>query len=289
MQLGAEALKAKGIYLQFFRVSDWIHVLGLTLLGFIFASGSDIVFRNLFLSLLISSLYLAFGYSLNDYFDIYARHRGANDTPLPVPFKKALILSLLALILNCFISLSFSIYIFWLVIAGATLAWLYSATPLRLKERPFWELICNSLGFSILFLVGFASAGAIDVQAILMTIFIFLLFLPLQLIHELNDLRQDCSKGINTTAVKFGIIISFNLIFLFLALLIGYTFILHYLLKTARLFWLTILFCAALAFILLRRLDRHSRRLDTRRLKLDVRYICIVYGLGVLGAFLFSR
>jgi len=277
------------MYLQFFRVFDWVHVLGLTMLGFIFASGTNINPFRFIIALLISALYLAHGYSLNECFDVIIKHKPNRRNLFSeslIPFRVTMISSYVVLFLNGGISFLFSKHIFVLVLMGAVFAWLYSVPPLRLKEKPFLGILCNSLGFSVLFLIGFSSVKTIDAQAILMTVFIFLLFLPIQLIHEINDLEDDKTEGIDTIAVKFGVRTTFYLITLFLIILIGYAYILYHLLNIMIYFLLiTTFFSLALTLYLFRRFDRHSGKLNTQRLKINVRYLCIIYGMGILLSF----
>lgn len=279
-------------YLQFFRVFDWAHVLGLTILGFVYASRIKINISYLIIALLISSLYLAHGYSLNEYFDVYVYKKKNKKNYLDnlMPFKTAIVSSYIVLLLNSLVSLYFSRPIFVLVLIGAFLAWLYSAPPLRLKGNSFWGLFSNSLGFSILFLLGYGSAKSIDIQAILVTSFIFFLFLPIQLIHELNDLEDDALNDIKTFAVRRGVRGTLNLTTFFLIVLMCWSYILWYFfLMPPTVFLMTILFSLALIFYLFRRFDKLSNRLNTYKFKINARYICIIYGIAILIGFLFSK
>lgn len=273
-------------YLKFFRVSDWVHILGLTVLGFCFASEGKAVFYNVFFALLVSSLYLAHGYALNECFDtiINSRYPQGNF----IPFQTAILFSYAVLVLNLFISFHFSKNIFGLVIIGTILAWLYSAPPVRAKKKLFLGFLFNSIGFSILFLIGYASLKMIDMRAILMTVFFIFLFFPIELIHELNDFEKDRLGGINTIVVKFGMPASFFLIVISAIILIGYTYLVYFLFNISiALFGLTVLFSIALILYLFKQFDKHKGKFDTDRLKLHIRYICIIYGIGILVSFYF--
>ena len=268
--------------LVFFRIKDWIHVLGLVVLGFVCGSGWNIEFGAFILSLLIGSLHLAYGYSLNDCFDININYKFLKGKDL-FPFKKAIILSLSALMINCLVCLLFFTKGLILVGLGAVLGWIYSAPPTRLKNVPVLGLFCNSMAFSVLFLMGYCVNKNFDTTSLAWTFFIFFLFLPIQLIHELNDMEEDKLKKISTTACRYGIKITLNLILFSFLILIGWALFLNYLLGTSiYLFFITIIFSILMFWSLLKRSINNRTHIKTFKLKLHARYLIILYGVGIL-------
>jgi len=190
----------KNIFVKSCRIKDWIHILGLPLLGIIYASRYSLFTHKSLLALIISSLYLAHGYSLNNYFDlkynIFIPQRGA---------RKILFFSYFLLFINCIISYFYSLSIFLLLIIGDIAGLIYSAPPLRFKKNIFLNLFLNSFGFSLLFLIGFISANqAITISSIIMTSFFGLHFVPLQLIHQISHLEEDRNQHIPTFYNKHG-------------------------------------------------------------------------------------
>ncbi len=268
-------------YLIFFRIKDWVHVLGLVVLGFVCGSGWKIEFGIFILSLLIGSLHLAYGYSLNNCFDINVNYRFLKDKDI-FSFKRAMLLSHYILVINCLICLFFFKRGLALVISGAVLAWIYSAPPTRLKNVPVLGLFCNSMAFGVLFLMGYCINDKLDIRSIVWTFFILILFLPVQLIHELNDIKDDRLKKINTTVSKYGVKGTLDLISFFLLILIGWALLLNYLSVTSiYLFFLTIIFSISMSCFLFKRTSKGGTYIETFKLKLQARYLVILFGIGM--------
>lgn len=166
------------LILIFIRIKDWLHILGLAVLGAVFYYNSAIKPYHLLPGLLVSSLYLAHGFSLNNFFDVTIDQSiGKRFLPLnPIFHKRFLVISYALLFINCLISLQISQMVFWLVITGSALGVIYSAPPLRLKRHTFLNIALNSLGFSIIFLIGFFSASNDATLSVLMMSILFVLF-----------------------------------------------------------------------------------------------------------------
>jgi 4-hydroxybenzoate polyprenyltransferase len=173
-----------------------------------------------------------------------------------------------------------------LVIFGGLIGFLYSAYPLRLKEIPFLGLICNSLCFTPLFIIGYLSIKSLDLKALLMTVFIFILLLPIDLIHQLNDAQVDKSKNFRTTAIACGIKKTIGLIIISLFFLNSWLLIISRYLKISH-FFLFLTFCFSLWVIiyLIKKFYNYGNDISKYKIKLKLRYLFIIYGIGLLIGF----
>jgi len=168
---------------NFFRVRQWLHVLGLVFLGHLYCGPAFFNLKALCFSIVIGFFYLAHGYTLNDIFD--------NQIKISIPKRGAFALSLCALILSLAGSAVLSRTALQCVILGHLAGMFYSAPPFRFKNRLFLDLIFNSLSFVPLFLIGYAGGKMIDPNALIFSFIIFLYFLPVQLMHEMQDFQID--------------------------------------------------------------------------------------------------
>jgi len=274
-------------YVNFFRIFDWVHLLGVTFLGLFYVSNSVSLLAALF-ALFISSLYLAYGYSLNEVFDTATEGRCGKKTLTSNCFSvnKGVFLSSIPLVFVIIFSLLHSKEMFLAVIFGVVLGWVYSAPPVRLKSKALAGLFCNSLCFCPLFLIGALSSRRMSHELLGMAVYIGLVMLPLQLIHELDHKSADSSQGINTTICKYGLIKGLYLILFSLVFLTGWTVLLWYFFAVHIIFvFLTLLFSIALCRILFIRYDSKKNSLNTYLLKIRARYIALIYGIAIFFIF----
>ena len=271
--------------LNFFRVRDWFHVLGLSFLGFAYAYAFQFSLSSLLLSFIASLLYIAHGYSLNETIDtiIAVKHsEGEFKNKKKFSFKTALALSYIPLLINLTFSVLFLKKILLLIIAGALLAYLYSAAPFRFKSAPFMDLVVNSAGFSILFLIGYCSLKPLDKNSLLITVLFFLLFIPLQLIHELAHFEKDKSENVITTVVRYGIPISLKLFFLsLLPFAIWPLFLWHLQILSIYAFMISFLFSAYI-FLRFGKILKNRANINMNDLRIHTRFLTIFYGLCLL-------
>jgi 4-hydroxybenzoate polyprenyltransferase len=176
-------------FANFIRFGDWIYITGLAFFGLFYAS--DMI--NLYdvgIIFLISSLYLAHGYTLNDYFDLGNSNR--------------LVVSLSFLISNLAISFSYSRTVLLFVTCGALIGLLYSGRPFRMKRIIPLNFLLNSVGFSILFAIGFVSNKTISPDLWLLLIYMALALLPPQTVHLLAHRRDyEISKTRTILLIRF--------------------------------------------------------------------------------------
>lgn len=277
----------------FIRIKDWLHILGLTILGIVFYSSSSLFTYGSLSALIVSSLYLAHGFSLNNYFDIgIDQFLGKKFIPANQrSHKKLLTLSYMLFLINCLISAKISLLVLYLVALGLIIGLIYSAWPFRLKRLTFSNILLNSLGFSIIFLIGFASVSkTITLPAIMMTVLFALVFIPLQIIHHISHSEADKKGNIQTIYNRYDFKITifffdFSLLILTLwSLLIG---ILKN--KYIFIFYLTFLFCFLL-FHFMQRMKKSKKSLDESALetRLLFRKICLAYGIILFFILYFS-
>jgi len=176
---------------KFYRVSEWIHLLGLCLIGFVY-SPEDFHLGALPLPIVASSFYLAFGFSSNTVLEGYPSMK----TPM-----KRLLLSFSPGLLCLLVSYFSSAYMVLTFFICIVLSVLYSAPFPRLKNVPFIGLFLNSSLFTAPFLAGYFTAGGqFNVIFILLFAMVFSFVVPFQLVHEMEHLRDDTALGYRTTA-----------------------------------------------------------------------------------------
>ena len=168
---------------EIYRVKDWYYYLGFILIGFFLTSS---FYSRLLIFLLFGSFLLAYAFSFNDFWD---------------EGKKAYFLFPLLLSILLFISLN----IMQIVLASIFLfiVTVYSAKPLRLKSKPFFSSLCNGIGFSLLFLIGYCVIN-LDLNGIIFFFFFLCFNMVSQFIHEAVDIDKDREKRILTTGVLLG-------------------------------------------------------------------------------------
>jgi 4-hydroxybenzoate polyprenyltransferase len=170
-------------FIEVYRVRHWYYYLGFILLGFSLVSPLKL---GLLTPLLLGAFLLAYAYSFNDFCD-------EREKPYYI-FPLALTILMLP-----FLNFSqFILALFFLFIVTA-----YSGRSVRLKSKPFLSSLCNGIGFSILFLLGY-SVRAVDFIALLFFLLFFSFNMVSQFIHEVVDLSEDKKNKIITTAVFLG-------------------------------------------------------------------------------------
>jgi len=165
-----------------FRIKDWVHYLGYTLIGSTLARNFNI------LNLIVTSFLLAYAYSFNDYYDKKTK-------------KKYFFIPLIFYFILLPFLPTFSTLVSMLFFILFTV---YSHPKTWLEGRPYISTISNSIGFTLLLLLPFQRAT--DVLAHFpFIIIIFLLNTAAQLLHEIVDYKEDRRINKITTTVKLGI------------------------------------------------------------------------------------
>jgi len=254
-------------YIDFLRIKDWFYLIGIALLGFLYGIKVLNLF-DIFILFLISSLYLAHGYTLNNCFGIRNLSKGLH-------FKTGLFISFFLFAMNCLISFLFSKTIFLLVIAGGFIGLLYSAKPFRLKENLVSNFILNSLGFSILFLIGFGLNKSLSVESWLLFLYIALFMVPHQVVHILSHRNEYKLRNYNLIKLFYPSL----LILTFWSLIIFYIFSI-----TPFLFILTVAFSAIQAYIFKSKL--HEK--NFKKIRILMRVVSMAFGVLMMLILIFA-
>lgn len=264
--------------LIFYRLSDWAHVLGISLLGFAYAFTNGSGLSGLFLCILVSSLYLSWGYSFNRYFDGPIAEESQTLFLTSIPAIGFLVISYLI-----------SDILFFLLLSGLIMNILYSAPPFLLKTKPVFDLILNSLCFTILFLIGtFSAGGGLGFNTISLGIFVGIIILPFQLVHELAHLSEDKSNNILNLAQRLGVENTLAFASLMTAMIVLVGFILWQINVINHLMLIVTLGLSITIAHNLIGLGKHRIQLDNfKGIRMRLRNVAIVYGCLVLFSFIF--
>jgi len=269
------------------RIKDWLHMLRLTFLGMMHASGELPRPQEFLVVLTVASLYLAHGYGVNDCFD---RHY---DTRLKKSaFRKNLVALYVVLLVNLVLSfLCLNPLVVGLVFFGGFLGFLYSAPPLRLKRKIFFNIPLNSMGFALLFLIGSVSAqGKITLSAAMVMFFFAFIFVPLQLIHFVAHADEDRADGIPTLYNRYGPQVTTYVVCGSLVLIVIWPLVSFLPVTQAYpLFFSSVLFSVALFLIFRRFLPSGASDQKIRAgVRLAFRALTAVFGLVAAAIFYFQ-
>lgn len=187
---------------KIYRINSWYYYLGFVLIGLAITSPINL---QLFKYIMLSSFLLAYAFSINDFYDECQKR-----------FYFIFPFILLFIFLPFFNMAQIIISIFFILIVT-----LYSVPQVRLKTIPFISSLCNGLGFSMIFLVGYLNIPYFDLKGVLFMFYLFSFEMIAQLIHEIVHFNEDKKNNFITTAVFLGKTRTkkFCYIFLFLALL----------------------------------------------------------------------
>jgi len=275
-------------YAGFLKFKDWWYLNGIFVIG-VFSDGYwDIKPHYIILGLIASSSYLASGYSLNEYHDhIKNKFRQAGRD------GAAFIVIPYILIGSCLLAAFYiSTASFLIVLLGFFVSWLYSSVPFRLKRFYLPRLFLNSLGFSIIFLLGVSLSGVYSARSWMLFLFVLILFFPLELIHTLEDIESDIKSGLKTPPVIFGIestvfsvLAFFILLMLFAAQLYFRRFVSIYFLIVSSVSFFTI---ALMVFARLARYLEDDNQKLFAGIKQKTRIVMVFFGLSLLLLLLFN-
>jgi len=193
-------------FLKYYRMKDWRAYFGLGVLGFVVARGFLAPPLDILLFLIIGILLLAFGFSINNFFDIKEDREKGEVKNLLIQNKKNFFLSVSPGILALFLSIYFGIEIFLFVLAAGLIGFFYSAPPLRMKSRPFLDLISHGLfaGALIFIFPLLIFSPALTPSHYLIAFSIFYLSVMLETRNHLEDYQSDSRAGLRTTVCLLG-------------------------------------------------------------------------------------
>jgi 4-hydroxybenzoate polyprenyltransferase len=197
-------------YLRLFRIKDWRGYFFMAVFGFLISRGFLFPLKDIIIFYFLVLLFLAFGFSINDRFDLkedkYKKNRVNLVANKEISLKSSLILAIspgtLALILSFF----FGFKIFLFSFAGIAIAFSYSAPPLRFKSRPLIDLISHGLfaGVFWFFLPLLVFKQSLNLFHYLIAFSIFYLSIILELRNHLEDYEADKKANLRTSVCVFG-------------------------------------------------------------------------------------
>jgi|GEM_PF-2389407 len=191
------------------RLNEWWYLLGIYSLGILLGGIDRASVLRISIGLACSVLYLAHGYLVNEYMDEVKPGRATQKAKIfrqehvYIPLIRFLFFSLP--LLNLGIAVIFLPPVVSVCLASGTLcSWLYSCPPLRARRFPRWSLVLNSIGFSMLFLIGWGVSGSFHERGVWAFLYVLFLFLPIDLMHSLSDMEEDSLAQRPSFAVYFG-------------------------------------------------------------------------------------
>jgi len=165
----------------FYRVKDWFYLVPSVFLGMLY---KNVCFyssiNNILQGILFSITYFGFGYALNDLAD-----------KKTISVKEWILVALPLIILYLqMITLSFILFLFLVIIHIVNV--LYSFPPFHLKRKYVISTLTNIFTFAYPFLVGmFIEERRISLDSIIFFLFVAIIFIPIQLLHEWAHLEED--------------------------------------------------------------------------------------------------
>lgn len=193
-------------FFKYYRMKDWRAYFGLGVLGFVVARGFLAPPLDILLFSIIGVLLLAFGFSANNFFDIKEDKEKGEIKNLLIQNKKNFFLSVSPGILALLLSSYFGAEIFLFVLVAGLIGFFYSAPPLRMKARPFLDLISHGLfagALIFLFPLLIFSPGLTFFHYSI-AFSIFYLSTMLETRNHLEDYQSDFRAGLRTTVCFLG-------------------------------------------------------------------------------------
>lgn len=197
------------------RVKDWRAYFSLLVFGFIMAEGFLFPLSDIILFFSIGLLFLAFGFSINDFFDVKEdKEKNNNEINFPVQNKKNFLLSIFLGLLGLSLSALFGLKVFLFTLTTELIGFFYSAPPLRMKSRPFLDLISHGLfaGALIFIFPLLIFTPQLTLLHYLIAFSIFYLSVMLEMRNHLEDYQSDYRAGLRTTVCFLGYKNSENLL-----------------------------------------------------------------------------
>lgn len=197
-------------YFKLLRIKDWRGYFLITTLGFVISKGFLFPIRDIIIFYTLSFLLLAFGFSINDCFDT-KEDRLDKDKKNPIALKKislrnGLIFSILLAVLGLALSTVFGMKVFLFCLMSILIGFFYSSPPLRMKSRPWFDLVSHGLfAGALLFLIPvLIFSKELTKFHCLIALSIFYFSVILELRNHIEDYEIDKEAGLNTTVVFLG-------------------------------------------------------------------------------------
>lgn len=193
-------------FLKYYRMKDWRAYFTLGVFGFFIAQGFLFPLLDIALFLIIITLFLAFGFSVNNFFDVKEDKEKGETINLLIQNKKNFLFSISPGILSLFLSTLFGAKVFLFALVAILISFFYSAPPLRMKSRPFLDLISHGLfaGALIFLFPLLIFSPKLTLFHYLIVFSIFYLSVMLEMRNHLEDYQSDLRAGLQTTVCFLG-------------------------------------------------------------------------------------
>ena len=194
-------------FIKIVRVKDWFYIIGIAFLGFLYKIEQFKFYEAVYL-LIVASLFVIHGYVTNTYYDM--KHEKSSSSKYYDKNTESNLLfymALAAFLINMVISLLYSNILFVLVVVGGIVSFIYSSSWTRMKDKPFLNIILNSTGFTILFLIGYFFNKYVSIDVLYLSGYIWLGIIPSQIIHLLahNRFERNWPLPVNVSLKFFYI------------------------------------------------------------------------------------
>lgn len=199
---------------QIFRVGEWydskVPMLLLPALYIMIIEGTasaEHALGNVILLLIFDSVFLAFGYLINDYADMDVDKKAGKEKVIHrFSVKVSLFIVIASVILGCLPVLVVSHEWKTVLVLGIIFFFggSYSAPPLRFKERGVFGLIVSSTAqrcFPLL-LIPVLSGTSVDAEYVLWMLLSFCVGIRYILVHQYIDAENDQKTGVQTYAIQ---------------------------------------------------------------------------------------
>ena len=221
------------LYIRFMRPEGWLHFS--TLFVFLAYPG----FHQPALALILPAVFFqqAFLFAVNDYFDrkvdaldtLKRKRNVVSSGRLSLAEGRGIliVLFLLGIIVPIFLGLEATL----LSIVFLAGSYAYSAPPLRLKGRVFWDLISHAfLVFTYPFLFTTVTLGIYSLRNLVMYLIFLLLSLHIQISQEARDFDDDAVFETNSV-----MLLGYRKAYLFMSLVLGLGIVLSFWIVHAKL------------------------------------------------------
>jgi chlorophyll synthase len=161
---------------------------------------------------LAGPLVCATSQAVNDWFDRHVDAINEPGRPIPsgrIPGRWGLYIAIAWTVLSLLVAAALGTWVFWAAAAGLTLAWAYSAPPIRLKQNGWWgNLACGVCYEGLAWVTGAAVmvGGALPDTRILMLAALY--SAGAHGIMTLNDFKSvdgDRQTGVGSLPVRLGV------------------------------------------------------------------------------------
>jgi 4-hydroxybenzoate polyprenyltransferase len=207
--------------LKYYRAKDWRAYFALGLFGFFISRGFLFSPLDILLFFTIGILLLAFGFSINNFFDIKEdrekfaelhsshtlRFTWAEEVKnLLIQNKRNFFFSFSPGILALFLSAYFGKEVFLFILIAGLIGFFYSAPPLRMKSRPFLDLVSHGLfaGALIFLFPVLVFAPQLTSFHYLIALSVFYLSATIEMRNHLEDYQSDLRASLKTTVCFLG-------------------------------------------------------------------------------------